>query len=115
MSTQNSRRGAFSRLSEISSTTGYNESSIRRTVSQPQPPPTRQVPPRLVRSAHCYTVTQRRENDVNKLKRASYPCSLPESCNGSAIPKVESEQSKVGVGVFLSVDVIEKGQSAVSL
>lgn len=113
MSTQNSRRGAFSRLSEISATTGYNESTIRRTVSQPQPPPTaRQVPPRLVRSAHCYTVTQ---NDVNKLKRASYPCSLPESCNGSAIPKVESEQSKVGVGVFLSVDVIEKGQSAVSL
>ena len=115
-STVYSRQGAFSRLSGMSNTTGFNENWIRRTRSQPQPPPTTErVQPRLVKSAHCSTVTQRRESDVQKLKRAPYPNSLPESRNRSPISTIESEQKKVGVGVFLSLDVIEKGQSAVSL
>jgi hypothetical protein len=112
-STPYSRQGTYSRLSGLSNVTGYNQRMIPRTFSQPQPPPTEEhVQPRLVKSAHCCTVTQRRENVVKELKRASYPCTSQERRANS---RIQFEQTKAGVGVFLSLDIIEKGQSAVSL
>ena len=116
-STSYSRQGAYSRLSAISNTTGCTERRIPRTFSQPQTLSKAQerVQLRLVKSAHCCTVT--RENFVKELKRASYPSSTQESRERSAISKIESKQTKIdtGVGVFLSLDVIEKGQFAVRL
>lgn len=109
-STSYSRQGAYSRPSALSNTTGH-ESRIPRAFSHLQPTPTTElVQPRLVKSEHC-CVTRRQENSGKLLKRASYPCS---SYDRNCYSKMESEQTKVGVGVFLSVDVIEKGQSAVS-
>ena len=108
-----SRQSAHSHLSKISNMTGFSEVRIPRTFSQPQAPLTRNhIQPRLVKSAGCCTVTQRQGNAVKGLKRASFPCSSRERRDRSAL---ESQQSGVGVGVFLSLDFMEKGQCAVSL
>jgi hypothetical protein len=117
-STPYSCYGAHSRFSEISNisnmTAEDNEKSIPRTFSQPHAQSTTEhVKPRLVKSAECCTTTQMRGN-VTK-KRASYPCSAQETRDRSAVSKTESDQKKIGVGVFLSLDVIEKGQSAVRI
>jgi hypothetical protein len=119
-STPYSCYGAHSRFSEISNisnmTAGDNEKSIPRTFSQPHAQSTTEhVKPRLVKSAECCTTTQIQGNVTKKKKRASYPCSAQETRDRSAVSKTESDQKKIGVGVFLSLDVIEKGQSAVRI
>ena len=112
-STPYSHHGAHLRLSGLSNMiAGLDERRIPRTFSQPHAPPKAEhVQPRLVKSAQCCTATQNPENAIKKMKRASYPSSAQE--NRERSPVSESDQRKVGVGVFLSLDVIEKGQSAV--
>mgnify|MGYP002803401132 CR=1 FL=1 len=101
-STPYSHHGAHSRMSGISNmTAGLDERRIPRTFSQPHAPPKAElVQPRLVKSAQCRTATQNAENAIKKMKQASYPCSAQKNRDRSAVSKVESDQSKVGVGVF---------------
>lgn len=114
-----SRQGAFSRASSISNqTAGCKERRIARTFSQPHPPHnTGHIKPRLVKSAQVGALTQKRESvATSELKKAVSHCSSQESRSKSAFSRVESElHTKLGVGVFLILDIIEKGKSLVSL
>lgn len=122
-----SRQGTWSRLSASSSTVGYHEPKITRLLSDPQLPGKTRLEirhPRMTKSAITGTVRKSEKRSgsdgkpfkgyLSESHNAQTRQTQPSVREKSACSKTESEMSNFGLGVFLRLDIMEKGKIVVN-